>query len=143
MTTGRFYKWISVTQGFYFLLTALWPLIDMQSFILVTGPKTDIWLVDTVAVLLIPISLVFLAGVLLPAANQLVILIGLITSAGLAFLDIYYSTTGVIKWLYLVDGLLELCFFFAWVGIAISAYRNIRRQDLHHLHVPLEEQAEA
>ena len=36
----------------------------MPSFLAVTGPKTDLWLVQTVAVLLLVISLVFITGAL-------------------------------------------------------------------------------
>jgi len=35
-------------QGLYWLVTGLWGLIDVHSFMKVTGPKTDIWLVKTV-----------------------------------------------------------------------------------------------
>jgi hypothetical protein len=127
------YKWLSITQGFYFLLTALWPLVDITSFMQITGPKTDIWLVNTVAVLLIPIALCFLAGAVLPAESPFVILIGLTTSPGLAFIDIYYTSNDVIEWVYLIDGGLELLFFSLWVVLAVRALRDHRRHTLHRI----------
>ena len=54
------YKYALLIQGMYVLLTAVWALVDIQSFMFITGPKTDVWLVRTVAVLLICISLFFL-----------------------------------------------------------------------------------
>ena len=35
-------------QGVYFALTGIWPLLDLSSFQWVTGPKQDLWLVQTV-----------------------------------------------------------------------------------------------
>ncbi|MBV8580277.1 MAG: hypothetical protein JOZ86_06540, partial [Candidatus Eremiobacteraeota bacterium] len=35
----------------YYLATGLWPLLDMRSFELVTGRKTDRWLVKMVGAL--------------------------------------------------------------------------------------------
>jgi hypothetical protein len=33
----------------YTLLTAVWPLVDIKSFMIITGHKTDIWLVKLLA----------------------------------------------------------------------------------------------
>lgn len=38
-------------QGGYYLATGVWPLLHMRSFLKVTGPKTDLWLVETVGLL--------------------------------------------------------------------------------------------
>src|SRR5690606_5458945 len=54
----RKFLWIPFVQGLYFFLTAVWPLLHIESFQLVTGFKTDIWLVDTVAFLLIPYAFI-------------------------------------------------------------------------------------
>jgi hypothetical protein len=48
-------------QGLYYILTGLWPVVSMQSFELVTGPKTDDWLVQTVGLLLAVIGMTLLA----------------------------------------------------------------------------------
>src|SRR5438094_9205499 len=55
---------LCMTQGLYYFLTGVWPLISISSFQFVTGPKThnwtgneaDHWLVNTVAVLVIAIG---------------------------------------------------------------------------------------
>src|SRR5436305_6669143 len=47
-------------QGLYYLATGVWPLVSMDTFLMVTGPKTDLWLVDTVGVLVGVIGLVLL-----------------------------------------------------------------------------------
>ncbi|MFC0773031.1 hypothetical protein [Terrimonas alba] len=52
-----------------------------------TGPKTDIWLVKTVAALLVPIGTGILPGPLLKRDFWVVLLLGTLTPAGLAIID--------------------------------------------------------
>ena len=33
-------------QGLYFFFTSVWPIVHMSSFLAVTGPKHDLWLVQ-------------------------------------------------------------------------------------------------
>lgn len=42
---------LPAVQGAYYLLTGLWAVIDIDSFMLVTGPKDDVWLVKMVGLL--------------------------------------------------------------------------------------------
>ena len=42
---------VAVMQGLYFLATGAWPLVSMDTFLRVTGPKTDLWLVNAVGLL--------------------------------------------------------------------------------------------
>ena len=43
-------------QSAYYILTGLWPLVHFASFELVTGPKTDDWLVRMVGLLVVLIG---------------------------------------------------------------------------------------
>src|SRR4051794_41292394 len=42
---------VATLQGLYYLATGVWPLVSMDTFLAVTGPKTDLWLVNTVGLL--------------------------------------------------------------------------------------------
>ena len=42
---------LATGQAVYFLLTGIWPLLSIRTFQMVTGRKTDTWLVKTVGVL--------------------------------------------------------------------------------------------
>jgi hypothetical protein len=53
-------KYPIIVQSVYMLLTGIWPLVHIESFMVVTGPKADIWLVKTVGAMLIPIALTLL-----------------------------------------------------------------------------------
>jgi hypothetical protein len=61
------------TQGLYFLITGVWPIVSVQSFQLVTGPKSDHlivdsptdadhWMLFTISALIIAISIAILAA---------------------------------------------------------------------------------
>jgi len=49
---------ISLVQGIYFFVSGIWPIFSMSTFLKVTGPKTDLWLVKTVGMILVTIGAV-------------------------------------------------------------------------------------
>src|SRR5437764_10255635 len=104
MIAKKIYRALLWVQGVYTLLTALWGIIDIESFMWVTGPKADIWLVKTVAVLLLPIVSVFFSALFLKMPPLPVILVGIITTTGLVFIDFYYTFNHTIRWVYALDG---------------------------------------
>ena len=57
---------VAIAQGGFYVATGLWAIVHIGSFQKVTGPKTDIWLVKTVGLLLVAIG----AGLLLAAYRQ-------------------------------------------------------------------------
>jgi hypothetical protein len=50
---------IFAIQGLYYLLSGLWPLLHLDSFIAITGPKTDLWMVYLLDTLIEVILLLF------------------------------------------------------------------------------------
>jgi hypothetical protein len=107
-------------QGIYYILAGIWPIIDISSFLQITGPKTDIWLVKMVALLSISIGLTFL----FLARNKIYPLI-LNASTALSYLiiDVYYSYTGVISKIYLADAVVELLILI-WIVILLRRPPN-------------------
>lgn len=107
------YNIISYVQILYFLLTAAWPFVHLESFLAVTGPKTDLWLVKTVALLLLPyiLLIVYIEKIKNSPFIMLSIILG---SLGLAGIDLYYYVKGIIRWVYLIDFALELIFIIYW-----------------------------
>ena len=103
----RLYKGLCYTQGIYTLLTAIWALVDIHSFMQITGPKTDIWLVKTVATLLLPIGACLLFGVFIREDRWMVLLLGATTALGLVIIDFYYTLHKTISNIYLLDGCFE------------------------------------
>src|SRR5215208_1764710 len=119
MQAKNLYKILLCVEGIYILLTALWGLIDIKSFMQVTGPKTDIWLVKTVSVLLLPLVACIFFALFFKMDPLAVILILIIASAGLAFIDFYYTSIHTIKWVYALDGIAQLIFILLWTCLLL------------------------
>lgn len=106
---------LAALQGLYFVLTGVWGLVDLDSFQAVTGPKTDLWLVRTVAVLVLTVG-----GVLLVAAARLRVsfelaLLAVGSAAGLAVIDLVYALGDVISDVYLLDAAAEIALVAMWL----------------------------
>jgi hypothetical protein len=104
-----------IVQSVYYLLTALWPLIHIRSFMLVTGPKTDIWLVKTVSALLIPASLTLLSYIYLRHERWPALVLGAGLCIAFIAIDFYYALSDVISDVYLIDGILQIILLFCWL----------------------------
>jgi hypothetical protein len=101
-------------QGWFYVLTGVWALVDIDSFEWVTGPKTDDWLVKTVGVLV-----TIVGGVLLHAARREritaeIALLAAGCAVGLACIDLVYALNGTISPIYLADTAAELALAGLW-----------------------------
>lgn len=114
MKRSCFIVYLLWMQGIYYALTAIWPLVHVESFMMVTGPKQDIWLVKTVSVLILSVSLALLYGACYNTDYRLTRLIAVSAALGLTAIDIWYYLQGVIKWVYLLDAFAELAFIACW-----------------------------
>ena len=117
---------MSLIQGLYYVASGLWPLVSMDTFVAVSGPKTDLWLVRTVALLIICIG----AAVLLAAkANRVtapIVFLALSAASSLAWTDTYYSLRGVIWPIYLLDAFAEAILLAGWAASYLISRRQAR-----------------
>src|SRR5436190_23996701 len=85
-------------QGAYFLATGVWPLVSVETFQMVTGPKTDHlgtergdhWLVITVGVLVIAIALPLLLAARQRTMHPPTVALAIGSSIGLTAVDVFY-----------------------------------------------------
>lgn len=101
-------------QAVWYVLTGLWSLVDIHSFMAVTGPKTDIWLVRTVGALVIVIGGVLGMAALRQRIGLQEMALGVGSALALALVEIGYAATGVISPIYLLDGVAELVIMGLW-----------------------------
>ena len=109
---------LAAVQGAYLLATGVWPLVRMPSFLAVTGPKTDLWLVQTVGVLVAAVG----ATLLLAAARRVTreaAFLGAASALGLGAVDVIFVTRGVIPPVYLADAASEAVFVLWWLVAAL------------------------
>lgn len=105
----------ALIQGLYFLITGLWPLFSIKSFMKVTGPKQDIWLVKTVGVIVGVIGAGLVVAGFQAPPDTAVTTIAIGSAAGLAAIDIIYAIRKVISPIYLADALAEAVIISLWI----------------------------
>ena len=120
----KLYRVTLLLQTIYYLITSVWPLIDIESFMRVTGPKTDVWLVKTVSVLLLAISFSFIAAFLFRLYNLSVITLATSCCVLLILIDCYYAANGTISKIYLLDAFLQICFLAGWIFIILKKVKG-------------------
>lgn len=114
----------ALIQGVYYSLTGIWAIVDISSFMAVTGSKTDIWLVKTVGVLILVIGLTFLISKFRNKAPSLeVTFLGIACAASFIGIDVYYVAVGRISPIYLADAVAQLFLILFWI-IRIKIEKN-------------------
>lgn len=108
---------LPLAQGAYFLLTGVWPLVDMRSFEAVTGPKVDRWLVRTVGVLVAAIGGALVAASRRRRVPAEVAGLAVASAVGLAAIDAVYVARGRIARIYLLDAAAEAALVAAWLAL--------------------------
>jgi len=107
-------------QGAYFIITGIWPLLGMDSFLTATGPKQDTWLVEMVGLLSASIGITFIVSSLRRQKPPLVL--GYSVALSFLFMDLIYVINGVISRIYLLDGAIQLFF------VATMSFLVIKRK---------------
>ena len=122
----RWGRYLVLVQGSYFLLTGVWPVAHLGSFLAVTGPKTDLWLVQAFGLLVAAVGAALLS---LPAADRTkaaAFRFGFATAAMLAFIDVWFVTRGAIPPVYLLDAVPETAIALAWLIVKRASRPNPR-----------------
>lgn len=123
----KFFRIILWVQTLYYFITGIWPVADITSFMEVTGSKTDIWLVKTVAVLLLAISVSFFVQLFNKRNPAPAIALAMSCCVALGTIDFYYVTADVIAPVYLLDGVLQILLLTAWIVFLLKNHKNFRR----------------
>jgi len=104
------------------LVGGLWPLLHLSSFEMVFGPKTDRWLVKTVAGLLIVNGMTQLTTSATAIGIRQARRLGVGTAAVLAAIDLVYVPARRISKMYLVDAAIEVGWILAWCRVDKPAH---------------------
>jgi energy-converting hydrogenase Eha subunit E len=110
---------LAILQGVYYVVSGLWAIVHIESFQKITGPKTDLWLVKTVGLLLTVIGV----GLLLAAYRQqfdpALVLIAVGSAAALLIIELVYVAKRTISRIYLLDAAIEAVLIAWWAVIAL------------------------
>lgn len=106
-----FLTYIIFIQGFYYLLTGLWPIFSSSTFQKVTGPKEDVWLVKTVGAIITVVGSALLASVLLDEITASTLILSIESIIVFMIVDINYVVKKIIPPIYLVDAVTQFVLF--------------------------------
>jgi hypothetical protein len=95
--------------------------VNIYSFELISGPKTDDWLVKMVGLLAASIGLALLVAARRGRPSAEAIVLGVASALSFMAIDVFYVLNGTLLEVYLLDALLEICLVVlllggAWVG---------------------------
>jgi hypothetical protein len=109
---ARFVVWV---QGLYYMLMGVWPIMSITGFEEITGPKTDVWLVKTVGLLLVVIGFVLILAVYRRHIRFEVAILGIGSALALIVIDFVYVFSGVISPIYLLDAMFQILIVVGWI----------------------------
>jgi hypothetical protein len=118
-----------LVQACYYFLTALWPIVHIESFMDVTGYKIDQWLVKTVGALLIPVSLTLGSYLFIKTDKGPAIILGGGCAIAFSCIDFYYTLSGTISSVYLLDGVLELFLLLGWINVTFGYLKQSTKKE--------------
>ena len=122
----KFFRILLGVQIIYTFITAVWSLVDIESFMLVTGYKTDIWLVKTVGAILVSISLCMATHLFIRTDHLPVVILAIFSSIGFICIDFYYALNDIISNVYLADGFAQILFLLGWFYLLFARLSVIR-----------------
>ena len=122
---SNLFRYLSLAQGAYYVITGVWPLVSIGTFQKVTGPKTDLWLVKTVGVVVGVIGGVLAVAGLRRQTAPEIPLLAAGSAAGLAGIDIVYVAKKRISRIYLLDAAAELLLIAGWAFASIRGTPDI------------------
>ena len=111
---------VALAQGLYYIVTGIWPVVHMRSFVKVTGPKTDLWLVHTVGAMLIAVGGGLLVAGMQRQFQPALIVVAMLSAAVLCAVEVIYVSKRTISRIYLLDTAIEIGFLLAWAACLVN-----------------------
>jgi hypothetical protein len=99
----------------YYAVTGVWPVLEIDSFMAITGRKYDVWVVRTVGALLATTGLVIGWAAKRKRISPELALVAIGQAAVLAIVDVVYVSAGRISPIYLGDLVPELLLIAGWI----------------------------
>ena len=115
---------VALVQGIYFVVFGIWPILSMGTFLRVTGPKTDLWLVKTVGIILAVIGVVLIVAQINAEINTSIIILAIGSALSLALVEVIYVAKRVISPIYLGDAIIELILIGWWILSIVFKFKS-------------------
>jgi hypothetical protein len=106
-----------LAQGLYYTVTGLWPFVHLRSFVAITGPKHDYWLVRTVGALAAAIGVTLVRAAVRERPSDDARTLAATSALAFGGCDTFYAGIGRISPVYLADAAVQAGF------VALSSRR--------------------
>lgn len=104
---------VLAVQGWFYVITGLWPVLHIKSFEMITGSKKEKWLVKTVGLFVLTSGIIFIKY----NDTEPALLLAILNAFMLAMVDIYYHFKGILPKVYLLDAAVELGFIVVYMSL--------------------------
>lgn len=112
----RLFSYTPLAQAIYYIFTGIWPLVHIQSFMAITGPKEDLWLVRIVGALVLSIGFGLLYGWMQHSITKPLVVLVALSALSLSAIDVIYVLNDTIRPVYLLDAVAEIILLIGYIG---------------------------
>jgi hypothetical protein len=116
--------WISGIHATYYAVTGIWPIVHLNSFLAVTGPKTDFWLVQFFGALVCVPALALAHTAVSGRVTSPILIVAVSSTVILGVGDVFFVAKGTIGPIYLIDAAMESLLLAAWCYLGYLFYRS-------------------
>ncbi|MFL5730321.1 MAG: hypothetical protein ACJ75J_12615 [Cytophagaceae bacterium] len=120
----RFLYALGFIHSMYFMAIGIWPVIDLNSFVFFTGPKTDIWMAKALGLLMTLTGILVISATIRNKLIMELILLIIFSAAVLAGVEFYYGWNDLIPEIYLLDATAEFFFILCWLLLLLTKPRT-------------------
>ncbi|EKD34320.1 MAG: hypothetical protein ACD_75C02389G0003 [uncultured bacterium] len=113
-------------QGVYYAVAGIWPILHIDSFMMVTGPKTDIWLVHTVGLLLVAVGVVLCIAAYRQRLTLELIVLAVGAALALTGIELFYTWKKTISMVYLLDAAVETLLIAGWQWLGFPSVKGTK-----------------
>jgi hypothetical protein len=117
-------------QGIYYFVTGIWPILHIESFLWVTGPKEEVWLVKIFGLIIAIIGLALYLASRNRPINWTVLILALMSASGFIIAEFYYVVNQIIPPIYMADAIAQLVLLICWVIALIMLRSRTRGEEL-------------
>jgi|SRR5947209_11442348 len=110
---------LSFGQGLIYVVTGIWPVVSIRTFMAVTGPKRDQWLVKATGMLIAVAGAVLTLAAARRTISPETEALGVGTAATLGAVDVIYVRKGILSRVYLLDAAFEAVCVLGWLWVRL------------------------
>lgn len=123
----RLLRFVCSAQGWFYVVSGIWPLVSPYSFQIITGFKVDFWLAQTVGALLAVTGAVLVLAARAGRITREIALIAAGQACVLGVVDLYCVALPGTTRAYWLDAVVEFGLVTTWLAGWWSARRHARR----------------